>query len=134
MVAEEEKAPAEAVLKFKGKPLLVADGTRLHYTPLEELIEAICFSFQDVCQFSSVIGWDKEKNLAYRVDCRDATTKKRCKEVLHDYLKGYIHDECTTLFHMPAKFIASAFLEMYDEMALEYEGRKANRDRSIIKN
>ena len=110
MEGEEEKAPAEAVLTFKGKPLLVADGTKLHYTPLEELLEAICFSFQDVCQFSSSIGYDKDKNLAYRVDCRDLSTKKRCKEVLHDYLKGYIHDECTTLFHMPAKFIASAFL------------------------
>ena len=64
MEGEEEKAPAEAVLKFKGEPLLVADGTKLNYTPLEELLEAICFSFHDVCQFSSFIGWDKEKDLA----------------------------------------------------------------------
>ena len=67
---EEEKGPAEKVLKFKGKDLLVADGTRLHYTPLEELVGAICLSFHDVCRFSKTMGWDKGKDLAYFVDAR----------------------------------------------------------------
>lgn len=68
--AEEEKGPAETALKFKGKDLLVADGTKLHYTPLEELVGAICLSFHDVCRFSKAMGWDKEKDLAYFVDAR----------------------------------------------------------------
>jgi hypothetical protein len=32
---------------------------------------------------------------------------------------------------MPAKFIASAFLKMYDDMALRYETRKAFRKNAI---
>ena len=93
----------------------------------------VCLSFHDVCRFSRVVGYEPNKDLAYFVDARVQLTLDLCKRAIYDYLVGYFHNDCTTLYHMPAKFIAGGFLAIFDEMAVQCESRKPNRDVTILK-
>ena len=131
---EQKKVPAEAEFKFKGKALLKNNGTELHLTPLAELVGDVCLSFHDVCRFSRVVGYEPIKDLAYFVDARAPQTLDFCKRAIYDYLAGYIHSDCTTLYHMPAKLIAGGFLAIFDEMAVQCEYRKPNRSLTINQN
>jgi hypothetical protein len=104
----------------------------LHLTPLAELVGDVCLSFHDVCRFSRAVGYDRNKDLAYFIDARAPTTHEQCKRAIHDYLANFIHNDCTTLYHMPAKLIAGGFLAIFDEMAVQCELRKPNRDVTIL--
>ena len=73
------------------------------------------------------------KDLAYFVDARAPGTQEQCKRAIYDYLANYIHNDCTTLYHMPAKLIAGGFLAIFDEMAVQCESRNPNRDVTILK-
>ena len=123
---EEEKGTpgAPAALRFKGQDLLYADGSKLHYTPLAELVGAICLSFHDVCRFSKIVGYDAKKNEAFFEDARGPTTLAQSKSAIWDFLGKYLHDDILGNFKIPAKMAASALLAMYDKMAIEYEEKR----------